>query len=458
MAVSDPGPASRIPVAHRSVNRGGTIPSRETEERPDLFGLDPRVLVLGAARMADALGNSFLIVVLPLYVASGEVHGNGLGGLSEPMVSGIVLALFGLVSSAAQPLAGRLSDRAGRRKAFVILGLVIFSVANLAFAWTHSYLGLVLVRSLQGIAAAFTITAGVALVSELSAVDSRGGNMGIYNALRLVGFGAGPLVAGLVVEGGPYGVPGTGAELTGFHVAFGIAAVSALVSAALVERFVEDPEETRPSGEGMRIRLRARDDRHLLDPIFTLGIATFVMAACIALLSPIEPEINHRLGQGPFLFSVQFSALVASLAVFQPLVGRISDDRGRKGFIVAGLAALAPTTLMQGLVLEPWLMVLARLLQGVAAALVFAPALALAGDLSDEGQTGAQMSVLTVAFGLGISAGQLAAGYLVRFGIPTVFAAGAVTALVGVTAVWTQVPSARARAAAGARGDAGAAA
>lgn len=407
--------------------------------------MDPRVLVLGAARMADALGNSFLIIVLPLYVASGEVGGNGLGGLSAPMISGLVLALFGIVSSVAQPVAGRLSDRAGRRKLFVILGLVIFAFANWSFSLVDSYIGLLAVRALQGVAAAFTITAGVALVSELSDLGSRGGNMGIYNALRLVGFGAGPLMAGVVVEAGPYRIAGL-PELTGYDAAFAIAALAAVVSAVLVHLFVEDPEETRPARDRMKLRVLDRDGHRLLDPIFTLGVATFVMAACIALLSPIEPEINERLGQGPVLFSVEFSALIAALAVVQPLVGRASDTRGRKAFIVVGMVGLAPTTLMQGLVVEPWQMIVARLLQGVAAALVFAPGLALAGDLSEKGQTGAQLSVLTMSFGLGISAGQILSGWLVRYGIPAPFAVGAGLALVGLAAVQTQVRPARARA------------
>jgi MFS family permease len=402
--------------------------------------MDTRVLVLGAARMADALGNSFLIVVLPLYVASGMVEGNGLGGLTEPVVAGLVLGLFGLVSSAAQPLAGRLSDRAGKRKLFVLLGLVIFGFANWSFALVDSYVGLLAVRALQGLAASLTITAGVALVSELSTFGTRGGNMGIYNSLRLIGFGIGPLMAGLVVEAGPYPVPGLDVPpVDGFTASFAIAALAAMVSAVLVWWFVEDPEETQPTSERMAVRFLARDPDRTLDPIFTLGLATFIMAGCIALLSPIEPQLNERLGQGPFMFAVEFSTLIAALAVFQPVIGRASDRVGRKTFIVLGMIGLAPTTLAQGLVLEPWQMVVARLLQGVSAAAVFAPGLALAGDLSKEGQTGAQLSVLTVSFGLGISLAQIAAGYLVRYGIPAPFIAGAALALLGVAAVQTQV-------------------
>ena len=39
-----------------------------------------RVLTLAFARMADALGNSFLIIVLPLYIASGQVTLSGIAG------------------------------------------------------------------------------------------------------------------------------------------------------------------------------------------------------------------------------------------------------------------------------------------------------------------------------------------------------------------------------------------
>lgn len=40
--------------------------------RGTVFGTDRRVLALAFARMADALGNSFLLVVLPLFIASGS--------------------------------------------------------------------------------------------------------------------------------------------------------------------------------------------------------------------------------------------------------------------------------------------------------------------------------------------------------------------------------------------------
>lgn len=84
----------------------------------------------------------------------------------------------------------------------------------------------------------------------------------------------------------------------------------------------------------------------------------------------------------------------------------------------------------------------ARFAQGVAGAMVFTPALALAGDFAPEDGSGSTLSVLTMAFGLGIAVGPLLSGFLVTFGFPVPFVIGAALASVGVVLVATQVEEA----------------
>lgn len=401
-----------------------------------LLGTDRRILALAFARMADAVGNSFLIIVLPLYVASDVVEGD-VFGLPASLIAGLVLALFGIASSLAQPFAGRLSDLMGRRKVFVLGGLVVFGAVNLAFVGATAYWQLFVLRVLQGIAAAFTITASLAIVNELSHTGSRGGHMGVYNSFRLVGFGAGPLLASVLLETGPFVLPGN-VQLTGFEATFFVAGGAALLSAGLVGLIVRDPEGTAPAKRRLALRIWDPSGKGL-DTIFALGLGTLVMAACLALLSAIEPEVNARLEQGPILFAIEFVALIAVLAVLQPLVGRASDRLGRKTFILVGLVALIPATFFQGLAASPWQMIVLRMFQGVAGAFIFAPALALAGDHTRKGHSGAQLSVLTVSFGLGIAFGQLTAGFFVQYGFAIPFGVGALLAFGGVLIVATQV-------------------
>ncbi|MEJ2678403.1 MAG: MFS transporter, partial [Gemmatimonadota bacterium] len=359
-----------------------------------LQGTSRHVVVLGTARMADAVANSFLIVVLPLYIASNNVHGRF--GLSPAAATGVVLAAFGVMNAFLQPFAGRMSDRLGKRRAFVVGGLLLLTVLNVLYVLAHSYVILLLVRTGQGVAAALTITATVALVNELSTQSNRGGNMGTYNSLRLLGFGVGPLAAGFVVSSGPYKLPG-GLTVNGYDAAFYIAAAGALVSASLVAWLIHDPEKTHPTERRVHLAIRSRDGDHLLDPIFALGVATLVMALCIALLASIETHVNARLDQGARWFGFQFAGFILTLSLTQPFVGRASDRWGRRVFVIVGLVLLAPTTLVQGLVVTSLELLLARLAQGIAGAMVFAPALALAGDLALEGLSGLQLSVLTMA-------------------------------------------------------------
>lgn len=404
----------------------------------NLLGTDRRVVILGVARMADALGNSFLIVVLPLYIASESISGE-VFGFSETLITGLILGLFGLVTSFSQPFAGRISDKIGKRKLFVLLGLAIFTLANFSYSLAHSYALLMLIRVFQGIAAAFTITASLALVSELSQRKTRGNNMGIYNSFRLIGFGLGPLTSGILVENGPYTIPLVG-PINGFVASFCVASAAALLSALLVAFLVSDPESTQPSKRKIKIRLTSKEAGRLLDPIFALGLATLVMSFGFSLLAPIETITNERLSQGPFMFSIEFSALIAALAIAQPIIGKASDRFGRRIFIVIGLICLIPIVLAEGFVTQPWQMITARALQGISAAMVFAPSLALAGDLAETGQTGSQLSVITMAFGLGISLGSFVSGYAVRYDYVVPFAIGAILAAVGVLIVTTQVP------------------
>jgi MFS family permease len=138
-------------------------------------------------------------------------------------------------------------------------------------------------------------------------------------------------------------------------------------------------------------------------------------------------------------FGLEFAAVVVANVVFQVPVGRASDTYGRRPFLVWGFALLVPALLVQGFVTTPVGMITARFVQGIAVAMVFAPSLALAGDLAREGESGTKLSILTMAFGLGTAVGPLASGFLVTFGFVWPFAFGAVLAALGLVLVYTQV-------------------
>jgi len=419
--------------------------------RDAVVGTDRRVIVLALARMVGALGNSFLIVVLPLFIVSGQLDIDALVGrevglaggsvsITEPLLIGIVLSLFGFLNSAAQPFTGRLSDRFASRKPFILLGVALLGTASAAYAFATSYWTVVALRAFQGIGAALTIPATVALVNEYAAdATDRGGNFGVFNTFRLIGFGLGPVIAGGIVQFGPYSlaVGGRALELSGFDAAFFAACLGAYVSFGLVSAFVSDAEQSAAAGEDLSFRLRGRDT--LLDPVVALGIATVVMGTCIALFAALQNRINARLAQGAVFFGAQFAAVTVANVALQVPVGNACDRFGRRPFLLAGFLLVIPSTLLQGIVTGAVTMLLVRLAQGIAVAFVFAPSLALAGDLAREGESGSTLSILTMGFGLGVAIGPLASGWLVGFGFLVPFAVGAALAVLAFLLVISQV-------------------
>jgi len=95
--------------------------------------------------------------------------------------------------------AGRLADRVGRRKIFII-GVAGFGAASLAFAFSSSIWALVLFRVLQGFAGALLQPAALAMLRNAFSTDKLGLPLGIWGGANALAIGLGPVLAGVIVE------------------------------------------------------------------------------------------------------------------------------------------------------------------------------------------------------------------------------------------------------------------
>jgi MFS family permease len=387
-----------------------------TRSLADRLGASPPVLALSMARLADAVGNSILFVVIPLYVAKLPSH----FAIPESVRVGLLISLYGLVNTACQPVMGALSDRLGMRKPMIQAGLLLMAAATLSYMAAQTYLQLVLLRAAQGIAVAVTIPAALALMAGITRKETRGAAMGVYSTTRMIGFAVGPLMGGVVYEH------------LGFDATFITGAAFLLLGFLMVQIWVREvraapaPDETAP-------RFRIIDRSLLTGGVLGAGFATFVMAADFSMLAALENQFNARLEQTAIGFAMAFSALMLSRLLFQIPLGRLSDRIGRRPLIVAGLLLLAPSTALLGMAATTAQLTGLRLLQGVASAGVAAPAFALVADQSRAGGEGRQMAIVTMGFGLGIALGPLIGGTLavIFFELPFL-AAGVATAIAAV--------------------------
>ena len=394
------------------------------EDLADRLGANRTVLALSIARMGDALGNSILFIVIPLYVAQ---LASPVISVSESLRSGILISVFGLVNSLLQPFTGALSDRVGRRKPFIMGGLLLIGLATVAFVFATQFWHLLLMRTVQGIGLAFTVPASIAILASGTEKRTRGASMGVYTTLRMVGLSIGPPLGGLLYD------------RISFDAAFYAGAAAILVGIVMVQVWVKGTP-TQPRQKQQSGRVRFINPALLTPGMLGLGFGTFTMANAFSMLTPLEQQFNTRLNQGSVSFGLAFTALLVSRLIFQIPLGTLSDRRGRKLLIILGLVLMALATAPIGLVQTTWQLMVLRVFQGIASAAIAAPGFALAADLAKAGAEGQQMSIITMGFGLGVALGPLIAGLLVGASLELPFIVGSVIALLGALVVAIYVP------------------
>jgi len=387
------------------------------------LGVNRAVVALSVARLADAMGNSILFIIIPIYIARlpHEVIQYPI-----PVMVGILISIYGFVVAFFQPVMGALADYLGRRKILIQFGLGMISLCTLAFVFASNYLDLLILRTLQGIAVAITIPAALSLMTAITKKETRGSAMGVYSTFRMVGFVIGPLIGGFLLDH------------FGFDSAFYTGSALILLAMLLIQIWVDDVRVVFSGDKKPKIKII---DKELLSPgILSAGGATFLMACAFSMVTTLENEFNTKLGISAFGFSFAFSTLMVGRLLLQVPLGKLSDFIGRKPLILGGLVLMAFSTVFLGEVTSLTQLILVRLCQGVAAAGIAAPTFAVAADLSKSGGEGRQMSIITTGFGLGLAVGPLIAGLLavVFFELP--FLTISILTLIGAVMVYFYLP------------------
>ena len=151
-------------------------------------------LSLAAAVPAKIILTGFVFYLAPLRLAE-------LG--ASPAMTGRTLMLYGVLMLILGPLAARLADRWRERSAFVIAGGLLSGLAALAPLSADPLLGVIGAIAALGVAQALSISAQLALVSEVAEAECRtagqGAVFGLFRLIERTGSAAGPFVAGALL-------------------------------------------------------------------------------------------------------------------------------------------------------------------------------------------------------------------------------------------------------------------
>jgi EmrB/QacA subfamily drug resistance transporter len=110
-----------------------------------------------------------------------------------------VINAYTLCMSALLLIGGAAADRFGRRKLF-FLGLIIFTLASIACGLAPNISALISARVIQGAGAGLLIPCSLAIIGAAFDQDERDAAIGIWSSVSALAAGAGPLLAGLLID------------------------------------------------------------------------------------------------------------------------------------------------------------------------------------------------------------------------------------------------------------------
>jgi EmrB/QacA subfamily drug resistance transporter len=147
--------------------------------------------------------------------------------------------------------------------------------------------------------------------------------------------------------------------------------------------------------------------------LIAVSVATFMLLLDITVVNVALPSIREDLGASFSDLQWVVDAYALTLAALVLTAGSLADRLGRRRLFVAGLAIFSVASLLCALAPDPTFLNLARALQGVGGAVMFAVSLALVAQEFPAGrERGTAMGIYGASIGVAVAIGPLVGGAL----------------------------------------------
>jgi predicted MFS family arabinose efflux permease len=273
--------------------------------------------------------------------------------------AGVLVAAYPFGTLVGAIPGGYLAAKAGVR-ATVLLGLGLMVVSSIAFAYADSIAVLDVARFVQGVGGAASWAGAMAWVASAAPRERRGEMIGTAMGAAVAGALAGPAI-------------GTFADAVGIAPTFnGIAVVGTALALFALRTPPAPPEGTSTPRE----LLAALRDGRIAGGIWLIAVPGLLFGT-IGVLAPLRLD---ELGVGATVIGAAWLGAALLESGVSPIVGRVSDRRGRLPPMLIGLAIGAALMLLFPWPNTAWQLIALVVLAAPSIGMLWAPSMALLSD------------------------------------------------------------------------------
>lgn len=390
--------------------------------------LPRNVFAISLVSLLNDVSSEIVYPLLPFFL-------NNVLGVS-PRVLGSIEGAAESVSSLLKLFAGHFSDRFGKRKAFVVFGYVLSSLARPLLAFAGNWEQVLGIRLSDRVGKGVRTAPRDAMIADTVAIEERGLAFGFHRAMDHAGAVLGPLIGYLLVlvlAADPAAL--TSRDFTRIFLLASIPALGAVLVVSFLVRESRQPQRVADTGAAELANSAALPVRLSLRGFNGNFKGFLVLVALFTLSNSSDFFLLLRArdaGVSVLNTSLLWAALHVSKVLSSIFGGDLSDRLGRKRLIVSGWLLYAAVYAGFAFVSNPVSVWVLFLIYGIYFGLAEGAEKALVADLVRPAQRGTAYGLYNLAFGITVLPASLLMGALWDWrGAKTAFL---VSAALGATA------------------------
>jgi len=354
-----------------------------------------KVLSLSLIRFSDLLGGGMAYFTVPILLRMLNLH-----HLPLDFASGLAISMWGLFATLSQPISGKIIDRKGHPRRFLITSLLLTSSLIFLYTRISTLAELVLLRAFLGMVESFLIVSSLTMLMHFSG-NKKGSSVGIYNTFTDLGFSISPLIAGFLI-------------IYGIDIVFYVAALFTLLASIIAWLILDDVET-------VRMREKPGSFRDLNREMYPALISLVFAVSMVSSIIPLENSFIRRLEITPLEFGFSFTLYLVTRTMANPYAGRLADRVGGEKLYITSIFLLALTSPIL-LTTDFSVFLLVRTIQGIVVAFVYTSSAIYMAERSGLSYA-LSMSILSSAITAGLTAGPILSGFISGFfGFDVVYA------------------------------------